>query len=163
MANLSHLPELWRKSGLSQRAFCEQHNGKLATFSYWRKKQIASGAPASSPAAAFAELHVAPPPRRSCGTHPRSQPPPPRSPSPTGTTVRILVPGLMLALSPHVKLYLYVEPCDMRKGFDGLSGVVRAALAREPDGGGGVYVFVNRRRDRLKLLTWEPGSFAIYY
>ncbi len=52
----------------------------------------------------------------------------------------------MLALSPHVKLYLYGEPCDMRKGFDGLSGVVRAALGREPDDGA-VYVFVNRRRD----------------
>ena len=68
----------------------------------------------------------------------------------------------MLALSPHVKLYLYVEPCDMRKGFDGLSGIVRSALGREPDDGA-VYVFVNRRRDRLKLLTWEPEGFSIYY
>lgn len=40
MANLSHLPAQWRASGLSQRAFCKQSNISLATFSYWRAKEL---------------------------------------------------------------------------------------------------------------------------
>lgn len=40
MANLSHLPELWRKSGLTQREFCEQEGISLPTFSYWRSKEL---------------------------------------------------------------------------------------------------------------------------
>ena len=40
MANLSHLPELWRKSGLTQREFCEQEGISLPTFSYWRAKEL---------------------------------------------------------------------------------------------------------------------------
>jgi len=40
MANLSHLPEQWRKSGLTQREFCDREGIKLATFSYWRSKEL---------------------------------------------------------------------------------------------------------------------------
>ena len=43
MANLSHLPECWHQSGLSQRECCEQQGVKLATFLYWRKKEIDAG------------------------------------------------------------------------------------------------------------------------
>jgi len=40
MANLSHLPAAWRKSGLTQQAFCDQQGISLATFSYWRGKEL---------------------------------------------------------------------------------------------------------------------------
>ena len=40
MANLSHLPQAWRESGLSQRAFCEREGINLTTFSYWRAKEL---------------------------------------------------------------------------------------------------------------------------
>ena len=40
MANLSHLPEQWRKSGLTQREFCDQQGISLPTFSYWRAKEL---------------------------------------------------------------------------------------------------------------------------
>lgn len=40
MANLSHLPAAWRKSGLTQQAFCDQEGISLATFSYWRGKEL---------------------------------------------------------------------------------------------------------------------------
>jgi len=67
----------------------------------------------------------------------------------------------MLALAPGVKLYFYTEPCDMRKGYAGLSGVVRCALGRDPSDGA-IYCLVNRRRDRIKLLCFEGDGFAVY-
>jgi len=50
----------------------------------------------------------------------------------------------------------------MRKSFDGLSGLVRSGLGMDP-ASGDVYVFLNRRRDRLKLLLWQGDGFALYY
>ena len=50
----------------------------------------------------------------------------------------------------------------MRKGFDGLSGIVRSALGRDP-ADGSIYCFVNKRRDRIKLLLFEGDGFAVYY
>ena len=50
----------------------------------------------------------------------------------------------------------------MRKSFDGLSGLVRSELGGDPLSGD-VFVFLNKRRNRLKLLHWEPGGFALYY
>lgn len=50
----------------------------------------------------------------------------------------------------------------MRKSFDGLCGLVSGQLDRIPTSGE-VFVFVNRRRDRLKLLRWERGGFVLYY
>ena len=50
----------------------------------------------------------------------------------------------------------------MRKGFDGLSGLVRNSLDRDPLSGE-VYIFLNRSRTLVKLLHWEGGGLVIYY
>jgi len=50
----------------------------------------------------------------------------------------------------------------MRKGFDGLCGLVHQELRRRPVTGE-VFVFVNRQRDKIKLLHWEQGGFVLYY
>lgn len=50
----------------------------------------------------------------------------------------------------------------MRKSFNGLSGLVRNELGREPTSGD-VFVFINRNRTHLKLLHWERGGFVLYY
>ncbi len=68
----------------------------------------------------------------------------------------------MLALAPGVRLYFYTGVCDMRKGYAGLSGVVRSAFGRDP-ADGAIYCFCNRRRDRIKLLCFEGDGFAVYY
>ena len=68
----------------------------------------------------------------------------------------------MFSLGSSHSYYLYGSPVDMRKGFDGLSGLVRNILYREP-ASGEVYVFINRSRNLLKLLHWERGGFVIYY
>ena len=50
----------------------------------------------------------------------------------------------------------------MRKSFDGLCGLVTSALGRDPLTGD-VYVFVNRRRDRIKLSFWDRTGFWLFY
>ena len=68
----------------------------------------------------------------------------------------------MLALSPSATIYFCTKPTDMRKGFDGLLALIQDHLQQVPFAGG-LYVFVNRRRDRLKLLAWEGDGLAISY
>lgn len=50
----------------------------------------------------------------------------------------------------------------MRKGFDGLSGIVRGALSKDPLSGA-VFIFLNRRRNQIKLLLWERDGFSLYH
>lgn len=68
----------------------------------------------------------------------------------------------MLPISTSLHFYLYRSATDMRKSFDGLCGLIRMELSRDPLSGD-VYVFLNRRRDRIKLLVWERGGFWIFY
>ncbi|MDZ7274327.1 MAG: IS66 family insertion sequence element accessory protein TnpB [candidate division KSB1 bacterium] len=68
----------------------------------------------------------------------------------------------MIALSPGLRFYLYSQATDMRKSFDGLSGIVTSILARDPMSGE-VYIFLNRRRDRMKLLLWDRTGFWLFY
>lgn len=68
----------------------------------------------------------------------------------------------MFSLDSTHRYFLYNEHCDMRKGFDALSGLVRSKLGKNP-AGGDVFLFLNRRRNLLKLLHWEPGGFVLYY
>jgi transposase len=68
----------------------------------------------------------------------------------------------MITLSPGVAIYLATAPTDMRKGFDGLMQVVAEHVRRNVLEGG-LYVFFNRRRDRVKLLWWQEGGLCIWY
>ena len=54
------------------------------------------------------------------------------------------------------------HPTDMRKGFDGLQGLVTSTLAQDPLSGH-LFLFVNRRRDKLKILYWDGDGLAIWY
>jgi transposase len=68
----------------------------------------------------------------------------------------------MLSLSLPVEIYLCVTPTDMRKSFDGLWAMAVEQLRRDPLSGG-LFVFVNRRRDRMKLLYWDaPDGLAVW-
>ena len=50
----------------------------------------------------------------------------------------------------------------MRKSFDGLSGLISESLSSIPVSGD-VFIFVNRRRDKIKLLHWQGAGFTLYY
>ena len=68
----------------------------------------------------------------------------------------------MFSLNSSLTYYLYRESADMRKGFDSLSGLVQTELQGNPHSGE-VFVFVNKRRDCMKLLRWEPNGFILYH
>jgi len=68
----------------------------------------------------------------------------------------------MFALSALNRFHLYGQPTDMRKGFDGLSGIVRNELDGNPCSGD-VFIFINRTRDKVKLLQWQGIGFTLYY
>ena len=68
----------------------------------------------------------------------------------------------MLSIPATVPMFLYTQPTDMRKGFDGLSGIVRSELGADPLDGS-LFLFINRRRDRLKILHWDGGGYWLYY
>jgi transposase len=68
----------------------------------------------------------------------------------------------VLSLASTLRIVLAVEPADMRKGFDGLAQLVRERIAEEPLSGH-LFVFRNRRRDRVKILYWDRDGFALWY
>lgn len=68
----------------------------------------------------------------------------------------------MFSLNSQQRLYLYNQPTDMRKGFDGLFALVQGQLQENPLSGD-AYLFINRGRNRIKILQWEQGGFVIYY
>ena len=68
----------------------------------------------------------------------------------------------MLTIGSTGTIYLAVAPQDGRKGIDGLAGVVRAVLGRDP-ASGDLFVFKNRPGDKLKILAWMGDGFALYF
>lgn len=68
----------------------------------------------------------------------------------------------MFALGSSHRYYLHAEPTDMRKSFDALCLLVEMGMRRNPLSGE-VFIFINRPRNRMKLLRWEYGGFILYY
>lgn len=67
----------------------------------------------------------------------------------------------MLSLPGPVKIFLYAEPADLRKSYDSLSALVREHLERNVLDGG-LFVFLNQRCNRIKLLYWDRDGLAIW-
>ena len=59
-------------------------------------------------------------------------------------------------------IYLCTQPVDFRKGFDGLTGIVTTALGHNVTDGS-LFLFVNRKQDRIKALWWETGGLTLWY
>lgn len=68
----------------------------------------------------------------------------------------------MLSLSSSCRYYLYAGQADMRKSHGGLSGLVRDAMTQDPLSGD-VFIFLNKKRNQVKLLHWEGDGLSIYY
>jgi transposase len=68
----------------------------------------------------------------------------------------------MINLPHTVRVFLHAPATDLRKGFDALSGLVTSAFSQDPTSGH-LFLFVNRRRDRLKILYWDRDGLAIWY
>jgi transposase len=67
----------------------------------------------------------------------------------------------MFGLSAAVRVYLAREPADMRKSFDGLAALAAGALELDPLSGH-LFVFLNKRRDRIKVLYWDRDGLAVW-
>jgi transposase len=68
----------------------------------------------------------------------------------------------MLSFPPAVRIWLGSQPVDLRRSFDGLAEQVRQHLQADPLSGH-VFVFRNKRSDRVKLLYWDEDGFVIVY
>jgi transposase len=60
-----------------------------------------------------------------------------------------------------VRVYLATTPCDMRRSFDGLHALVTAVMQLDAFAGH-LFVFGNKRRDRIKVLYWDRDGFAVW-
>jgi transposase len=67
----------------------------------------------------------------------------------------------MIHLPASVRVYLATSPCDMRRSFDGLHALVNAVMQMDAFAGH-LFVFANRRRDRVKILYWDRDGFAMW-
>lgn len=68
----------------------------------------------------------------------------------------------MLTLVPNMRIYVHTRPTDMRKSFDGLCGLVRSVFHADPLDGS-LFLFINRRRDRIKILWWDRDGLVLFY
>jgi transposase len=68
----------------------------------------------------------------------------------------------MLAISSSSKIFIYNHTIDLRKGFEGLGAIVEHILC-ESLTGGNYFAFINKRRDRMKVLYWDIDGFVIWY
>jgi transposase len=68
----------------------------------------------------------------------------------------------MISLPSAVRVFLCARPVDMRKSFDGLSGLVQECFGEDLLTGH-LFLFVNRRRDRIKVLYFDHDGLAIWY
>ena len=67
----------------------------------------------------------------------------------------------MIHLPASVRVYLCTAPCDMRRSFDGLHALVTGAMKLDAFAGH-LFVFANRRKDRVKILYWDGDGFAVW-
>ena len=67
----------------------------------------------------------------------------------------------MLGFHSAQRFYVCTDPVDMRKGIDGLCGLVRHVLEDDPKGGL-VFIFFNKPRDKIKLLVWDKDGYVLY-
>jgi transposase len=68
----------------------------------------------------------------------------------------------MIMLPSAVRVFLCTRPTDLRKSFDGLSGLVQECFGQDPLTGH-LFLFLNRRRDRIKILYFDRDGLAIWY
>jgi transposase len=68
----------------------------------------------------------------------------------------------VLTLPASVRIYVAAEAVDLRRGFDGLAAATRSLIRQDPLNGH-LFVFLNRRKNRIKLLVWDRTGYLLLY
>lgn len=68
----------------------------------------------------------------------------------------------MLTFPSSVRIFIAAEPVDLRRGFDGLAAATRSVISEDPLSGH-VFAFINRRKNRIKLLIWDRTGYVLLY
>jgi len=68
----------------------------------------------------------------------------------------------MFTLPSAVQVFICLQPTDLRKSFDSLAALVSLAIDQNPLSGH-LFVFLNRSRDRIKILFWDRSGYCLYY
>jgi transposase len=68
----------------------------------------------------------------------------------------------VLSLPSSMRIFVCLEPADMRRSFDGLARMAQDIVGRDPSSGH-LFVFRNRRGDRVKILWWDRDGYALWY
>ena len=68
----------------------------------------------------------------------------------------------MLGFSSNCRIFICKEPVDMRNGFEGLSSIV-AKIFKTKIASGAIFVFINKRKNLMKILYWDRDGLAIWY
>jgi transposase len=68
----------------------------------------------------------------------------------------------MVTLPSSVRIFMAMEPVDLRRGFDGLAAATRSVIHQDPLSGH-LFVFLNRRRNRIKILYWDRTGYLLLY
>ena len=171
-------------SELSTKEFATRHGVSASTLAWWRWRLRRERAEAQAPGRAlvpFVRVEVSSDDGEVAGAV-TPQPVGPTLEVPGGLVLRFPVEanadyvaavlagatrapaprsGNMLSLPPSVEVYLASEPADMRKGIDGLAGIVRTQWRRDVFSGH-LFVFHGRRRHLLKILFFDRGGFVLY-
>ena len=68
----------------------------------------------------------------------------------------------MLSIAPAPTIFLHTDATDMRKNFDGLTGIIRGNFGGDP-ADGSLFLFVNKQRDRIKAMWWDGDGYVLWY
>ena len=68
----------------------------------------------------------------------------------------------MFTLPSAVQVFICLQPTDLRKSFDSLAALITGAIGQNPLSGH-LFVFLNRSRDRVKILFWDRSGYCLYY
>jgi transposase len=140
--------ERWQKSGQSVRAFCTAHGLSEPSFYSWRRALSRR----SAPQPAFVPVRLLTEPAEAASF-------PVEVLLSNGRRLRVTADCDAATLARFVQA---IEPVDCRRSFDGLAEQVRQQLHHDPLSGH-VFVFRNKRGDRVKLLYWDEDGFVLVY